>query len=226
MKILIVEDEIEMKNSISQYLELERYLVEYASDFDSAFEKINLYEYDCILLDITIPKGSGLDLIAEIKKSRPKTGIIIISAKNSLDDKIDGLNLGADDYLPKPFYMAELNARIKALLRRNNFEGSNCITFNEISIFPNERKVTINDSVINLTTKEYELLEYFIINKDRVIQKNALVEHLWGDNADQFDNYDFIYNHVKNLRKKLIELNCTDYIKSIYGIGYSFKTDV
>ncbi|MDK2772627.1 MAG: response regulator transcription factor [Flavobacterium sp.] len=226
MKILIVEDEIEMKNSISQYLELERYLVEYASDFDSAFEKINLYEYDCILLDITIPKGSGLDLIAEIKKSRPKTGIIIISAKNSLDDKIDGLNLGADDYLPKPFYMAELNARIKALLRRNNFEGSNTIKFNEISIFPDERKVMVNNETVNLTTKEYELLEYFIINKDRVIQKNALVEHLWGDNADQFDNYDFIYNHVKNLRKKLIEVNCTDYIKSIYGIGYSFKTDV
>ena len=226
MKILIVEDEIEMKNSISQYLELERYLVEYASDFDSAFEKINLYEYDCILLDITIPKGSGLDLIAEIKKSRPKTGIIIISAKNSLDDKIDGLNLGADDYLPKPFYMAELNARIKALLRRNNFEGSNTIKFNEISIFPDERKVMVNNETVNLTTKEYELLEYFIINKDRVIQKNALVEHLWGDNADQFDNYDFIYNHVKNLRKKLIELNCTDYIKSIYGIGYSFKTEV
>jgi len=226
MKILVVEDEIEMKNSISQYLELEKYLVEYASDFDSAFEKINLYEYDCILLDITTPKGSGLDLIADIKKMRPKTGIIITSAKNSLDDKIDGLNLGADDYLPKPFYMAELNARIKALIRRNNFEGSNSIKFHEISIFPDERKVMINDSVVNLTSKEYELLEYFMINKDRVIQKNALVEHLWGDNADQFDNYDFIYNHVKNLRKKLIEVNCNDYIKSIYGIGYSFKTEI
>lgn len=226
MKILVVEDEIEMKNSISQYLELEKYLVEYASDFNSALEKINLYEYDCILLDITIPNGSGLDLIANIKKLRPKTGIIIISAKNSLDDKIDGLNLGADDYLPKPFYMAELNARIKALIRRNNFEGSNSIKFNEISIFPEERKVMINDSAVNLTSKEYELLEYFMINKDRVIQKNALVEHLWGDNADQFDNYDFIYNHVKNLRKKLIEANCNDYIKSIYGIGYSFKTEI
>lgn len=226
MKILVVEDEIEMKNSISQYLELEKYLVEYASDFNSAFEKINLYEYDCILLDITIPNGSGLDLIADIKKMRPKTGIIIISAKNSVDDKIDGLNLGADDYLPKPFYMAELNARIKALIRRNNFEGSNSIQFNEISIFPDERKVLINNLVVNLTSKEYELLEYFIINKERVIQKNALVEHLWGDNADQFDNYDFIYNHVKNLRKKLIDVNCNDYIKSIYGIGYTFKTDV
>ncbi|NHN24982.1 response regulator transcription factor [Flavobacterium jejuense] len=226
MKVLIVEDEQEMKDSIYQYLEIEKYLVEYASDYELAYEKIHLYEYDCILIDITIPKGSGLDLIKEIKTTRPKTGIIIISAKNSIDDKVDGLNLGADDYLPKPFYLAELNARIKALIRRNNFEGTNSIKLNEIEIIPEERKVLVNGSVINLTTKEFDLLEYFIINKNRVIQKNALVEHLWGDNADQFDNFDFIYNHVKNLRKKLLDANCTDYLKSIYGIGYSFKTEI
>ncbi len=224
MKILLVEDEIEMKDSILQYLEMEKYLVEYASDFNLAMQKIHLYEYDCILIDIMIPHGTGLDLIQEIKNIRPKTGIIIISAKNSLDDKIDGLNLGADDYLPKPFYLPELNARIKALMRRNNYEGTSSIIFNEIEIIPEERKVLIHDRVVNLTTKEYDLLEYFLVNKDRVIQKNALVEHLWGDNADQFDNFDFIYNHVKNLRKKLLELQCNDYIKSIYGIGYSFKT--
>ena len=224
MKILLVEDEIEMKDSILQYLEMEKYLVEYASDFNLAMQKIHLYEYDCILIDIMIPHGTGLDLIQEIKNIRPKTGIIIISAKNSLDDKIDGLNLGADDYLPKPFYLPELNARIKALMRRNNYEGTSSIVFNEIEIIPEERKVLIHNTVVNLTTKEYDLLEYFLVNKDRVIQKNALVEHLWGDNADQFDNFDFIYNHVKNLRKKLLELQCNDYIKSIYGIGYSFKT--
>lgn len=226
MKILVVEDEIEMQKSIIRYLELENNIVEVATDFSAAYEKIQVYEYDCVLLDITLPNGNGLDLIKAIKNSRPKTGIIIISAKNSFDDKIDGLNLGADDYLPKPFHLPELNARIKALIRRNNFDGVDEIVVNEITLYPDERKVLINNSPINLTSKEFDLLVYFIANKNRVIQKNALVEHLWGDSADQFDNFDFIYNHVKNLRKKLLAANCTDYIQSIYGIGYTFKTEL
>ncbi|MDD2985990.1 response regulator transcription factor [Flavobacterium sp.] len=226
MKVLLIEDELEMQESIGQYLEMEKFLVEFATNYDQAYEKIHLYEYDCVLVDITLPRGSGLDLIKEIKNRRPKTGIIIISAKNAVDDKIHGLNLGADDYLPKPFYLAELNARIKALIRRNNFEGTASIKLNEIELFPEERKVLVHQKIVVLTSKEFDLLEYFIINKNRVIQKNALVEHLWGDNADQFDNFDFIYNHVKNLRKKLIEAHCTDYLKSVYGIGYSFKTEV
>jgi DNA-binding response OmpR family regulator len=226
MKILVVEDEIEMQKSITQYLELEKNIVEVANDFNSAYEKIQVYEYDCVLLDITLPNGNGLDLIKTIKNSRPKTGIIIISAKNSFDDKIDGLNLGADDYLPKPFHLPELNARIKALIRRNNFDGVDVIVINEITLYPDERKVLINNNPINLTSKEFDLLVYFIANKNRVIQKNALVEHLWGDSADQFDNFDFIYNHVKNLRKKLLAANCNDYIQSIYGIGYTFKTEL
>ncbi|CAM3855513.1 MULTISPECIES: response regulator transcription factor [Flavobacterium] len=225
MKILLIEDEIEMQKSIQQYLSVDKNIVEIANDYDSAEEKIKIYEYDCILLDITLPKGSGLDLIKSIKKKRPKTGIIIISAKNSFDDKIHGLDLGADDYLPKPFYLPELNARIKALLRRNNFDGDNSIRFNEIEIFPEERKVLVHNKPIKLTSKEFDLLVYFITNKDRVIQKNALIEHLWGDNSDQFDNFDFIYNHVKNLRKKLVESKCEDYIQSLYGIGYTFKTE-
>jgi DNA-binding response OmpR family regulator len=226
MKILVVEDEIEMQKSITRYLELEKNIVEVANDFNSAYEKIQVYEYDCVLLDITLPNGNGLDLIKSIKNSRPKTGIIIISAKNSFDDKIDGLNLGADDYLPKPFHLPELNARIKALIRRNNFDGVDVITINEITFYPDERKVLISNSPINLTSKEFDLLVYFIANKNRVIQKNAVVEHLWGDSADQFDNFDFIYNHVKNLRKKLLAARCNDYIQSIYGIGYTFKTEL
>jgi DNA-binding response OmpR family regulator len=226
MKILLVEDEIEMQKSIQNYLSLEKYIVEIANDFLIANEKIQLYEYDCVLLDITLPNGNGLELIKTIKNSRPKTGIIIISAKNSLEDKIDGLNLGADDYLPKPFFLPELNARIKALIRRNSFDGVNEINLNEIQIYPDERRVIIHGTALNLTTKEFDLLVYFIANKNRVIQKNAIVEHLWGDNSDQFDNFDFIYNHVKNLRKKLIAANCTDYIQSLYGIGYTFKTDI
>ena len=226
MKILLVEDEIEMQKSIQHYLGLEKNIVEVASDFNTAFEKIQLYEYDCVLLDITLPFGNGLDLIKAIKKRRSKTGIIIISAKNSFDDKIDGLNLGADDYLPKPFYLPELNARIKSLIRRNNFDGVDAIVINEIKLYPDERKVLINEIPLNLTSKEFDILVYFIANKNRVIQKNALVEHLWGDNADQFDNFDFIYNHVKNLRKKLLAANCHDYLQSIYGIGYNFKTEL
>jgi DNA-binding response OmpR family regulator len=226
MKILLVEDELELQKSIVHFLELEKFKVEVANDFEIAFEKIQLYDYDCILLDITLPKGNGLELIKSIKNVRPKTGIIIVSAKNSLDDKIDGLNLGADDYLPKPFYLPELNARIKALIRRNTFDGVDIITINEITIYSEERKVLIHNLTINLTAKEFDLLIYFIANKNRVIQKSALVEHLWGDNADQFDNFDFIYNHVKNLRKKLIAAGSSDYIQSLYGIGYTFKTEL
>jgi DNA-binding response OmpR family regulator len=226
MKILLVEDEIEMQKTIKHYLGLEKNIVEVASDFNVAYEKIQLYEYDCVLLDITLPQGNGLDLIKTIKESRPKTGIIIISAKNSFDDKIEGLDLGADDYLPKPFHLPELNARIKALIRRNNFEGVDIIVHNEINLYPDERKVLINNIIISLTAKEFDLLVYFIANKNRVIQKNALVEHLWGDNADQFDNFDFIYNHVKNLRKKLLAAKFQDYIHSIYGIGYTFKSEL
>ena len=225
MKILLVEDELEMQHSISRYLELEQYKVTTASDFQVAYEKVLLYTYDCILLDITLPHGNGLQLIQSIKQTKPKTGIIIISAKNSLDDKIEGLNLGADDYLPKPFYLPELNARIKALIRRNNFDGDPVIILNEISIFPEERKVHVYNKVLNLTAKEYDLLVYFVANKNRVLQKSALVEHLWGDHADQFDNFDFIYNHIKNVRKKLVAANCVDYIESLYGIGYTFKTE-
>lgn len=224
MKILLVEDEPELQKSIKQYFEMEGNVVETAIDFGKAEEKIALYDYDCILIDITLPKGSGLDLISAIKHKKSKAGIIIISAKNSLDDKIVGLDLGADDYLPKPFHLSELNSRIKALIRRKSFDGNLEIKVNEIKICPTERSVFVHNSPVVLTSKEYDLLLYFIANKNRVVSKNALAEHLWGDNADRLDNFDFIYNHVKNLRKKLLEKQCEDYLKTIYGIGYNFKT--
>ena len=223
MKILLIEDEIELQKSISQYLEMEGNVIETAADFVKAVAKIELYDYDCILVDITLPNGSGLDLIKEIKDKKSKAGIIIISAKNSLDDKIFGLDNGADDYLPKPFHLSELNSRIKAVIRRKSFDGNMEIAINEIKIFPDERRVLIHEKEVVLTTKEYDLLLYFIANKNRVISKNALAEHLWGDNSDRLDNFDFIYNHVKNLRKKLLEKNCDDYLQTIYGIGYNFK---
>ncbi len=224
MKILLIEDEPELMKSIKQYLEMGGNVVELAPDFREAENKIAIYDYDCILVDITLPKGSGLDLIREIKLKKSKAGIIIISAKNSLDDKILGLDLGADDYLPKPFHLSELNSRIKAVIRRKSFDGNIEIVVNEITIFPDERRVKIHNTEVILTTKEYDLLLYFIANKNRVVSKGALAEHLWGDNSDRLDNFDFIYNHVKNLRKKLLEKKCEDYLQTIYGIGYNFKT--
>ena len=224
MKILLIEDEPELQKSIEQYLEMEGNIVEISSDFHHAQEKISIYDYDCILIDITLPNGSGLDLLKEIKLKKSKAGIIIISAKHSLDDKVNGLDLGADDYLPKPFHLSELNSRIKALIRRKSFDGNLEISINEIKILPNERRVLIHNQDIILTSKEYDLLLYFISNKNRVVSKSALAEHLWGDNSDRLDNFDFIYNHVKNLRKKLLEKRCEDYLQTIYGIGYNFKT--
>lgn len=223
MKILLIEDELELQRSIKQYFEMEGNVVEIAKDYCRAELKIAVYDYDCILVDITLPDGSGLDLIKAIKQNKSKVGIIIISAKNSLDDKIFGLDLGADDYLPKPFHLSELNSRIKALIRRKCFDGNTEIKINEINILPSQRSVFVHDNNVILTSKEYDLLLYFIANRNRVVSKNALAEHLWGDHADRLDNYDFIYNHVKNLRKKLLEKNCEDYLKTIYGIGYNFK---
>lgn len=225
MKILLIEDEAELRKSIKQYLHQEGYLVESAADFVKASEKAGVYDYDCILVDITLPKGSGLDIIKQLKENHSKAGIIIISAKNSSGDKIKGLDLGADDYLAKPFDLAELNSRIKALIRRRNFDGSKSIVVNEITIIPDERQVKVNGDSINLTAKEYDLLLFFIANKNRVVSKNAIAEHLWGDDSDQMDSHDFIYVHLRNLRKKLMEKGCTDYVQTIYGIGYNFKTN-
>ncbi len=225
MKILLIEDEPELRKSIKQYLYQEGYLVESAEDFVKASDKCADYEYDCILVDITLPKGNGLDIVKKLKQNQSKAGIIIISAKNSSDDKIAGLDLGADDYLAKPFNLAELNSRIKALLRRRNFDGNKSIIINEITIIPEERSVTVNQEPVNLTAKEYDLLLFFVSNKNRVVSKNSIAEHLWGDDSDQMDNHDFIYVHLRNLRKKLMDKGCTDYVKTIYGIGYNFKVN-
>ena len=226
MKILLIEDEIELQKCIQDYLEQDGYIVEIAGNFLIAEYKTAVYDYDCILVDITLPDGNGLEIIKHLKKIKCNTGIIIISAKNSLDDKIFGLDIGADDYLPKPFHLSELNARIKALIRRKKFEGNNEIVINEIVIIPDSRLVFVKNLEVILTSKEYDLLMYFISNKNRVVTKNAVAEHLLGDDADQLDNFNFIYTHVKNLRKKLLNNGAEDYIKSIYGFGYNFNTNL
>ena len=223
MKILIIEDEPELRKSIKQYLYDEGYIVESASDFIRAKEKALVYDYDCILVDINLPKGNGLEIVKQLKENNSKAGIIIISAKNALDDKITGLDLGADDYLAKPFNLAELNSRIKALIRRRNFDGNKSIVLNEITIFPEERMVKVKNEQVHLTAKEYDLLLFFVTNKNRVVSKNSIAEHLLGDDSDQMNNHDFVYVHLRNLRKKLMDKGCEDYVQTIYGIGYNFK---
>ncbi len=222
MKILIIEDEIELLIVTSNYLIKENYICELAENFRKAEDKLCIYQYDIILLDISLPDGNGLELLKTIKKNNQSAGIIIISAKNSTDDKIVGLDLGADDYLTKPFQLSELNSRIKALIRRRHFYGNNLLVFNEITIDTNSKTVLIHDKEIVLTKKEYDLFLYFFINKNRVLTKEALAEHLWDDNIDLADNYDFIYTHLNNIRKKIKQAGGADYIKTIYGMGYKF----
>lgn len=223
MKILLVEDEVALRESIIAYFIGEGNICETAGDFPTAIEKINLYQYDCILLDLNLPGGAGMDILKEVKKLNKKEGVLIISARNSLEDRLDGLNIGADDYLVKPFHLSELKARVTAIVRRKSFDGNNTILFNEINIDTLAMTARIGSKTLTLTKKEYDLLVYFIANQGKVITKNAIAEHLWGDEIDLSDHFDFIYTHIKNLRKKLIEAGCKDYIRSMYGVGYKFE---
>lgn len=223
MKILIIEDEEPLRKSIVSYLKGEGNVCEVAINYASALEKINLYTYDCILLDLTLPDGDGLKILAAIKIMNKQEGVLIISAKHALEDKLNGLEMGADDYLVKPFHLSELKARIMAIVRRKNFNGNNSIIFHEIQIDTLAMVVKVNQKVISLTKKEYDLLIYFISNQGKVITKNAIAEHLWGDEMDMSDDFDFIYTHIKNLRKKLVEAGAKDYIKSMYGVGYKLE---
>lgn len=224
MKILIVEDEIELSKSIAEYLSGEDYLCEFAYNYEEALAKITAFDYDCILLDITLPDGNGLQIIEELKKVNKQDGVIIISAKNALDDKIKGLQLGADDYLTKPFHLSELMARIYSIIRRKQFDNSNTINLNELEINILAKSVSVHKKQIFLTKKEFDLLLYFIGNKNKVISKSTLAEHLSGDFADMFDNHDFVYAHLKNLKKKLYDANCCHYLKTVYGTGYKWES--
>jgi DNA-binding response OmpR family regulator len=225
MKLLVIEDEKELSDSICTYLTSEQFTCETAYDYHSAVNKIHINEYACIILDITLPHGSGLDILTELKTAHKSDGVLIISAKNSLDDRVQGLNRGADDYLTKPFHLAELGARVTAIVRRKSFEGQTRISMGPLILDLSERVLKSEDEPIALTKKEYELLLYFLGNKNRVVTKEAIVEHLWGDDIDMADSYDFIYSHIKNLRKKLMHAGCPDYIKAVYGMGYKFSMD-
>ncbi len=223
MKILIIEDEQELVVDIVKYLTNEQFTCEIASDYNSALRKIQTYDYDCILLDLMLPGGDGLTILTELKRQKKQDGVIIISAKNSIEDKVKGLNLGADDYLAKPFHLAELAARIDSLIRRRQFDSNNIIIQNEISIDIQAKTVLVRGISVILTKKEYDLLLFFVGNKNKVLSKSALAEHLSGDFADMFDNHDFVYAHVKNLKRKLKESNYGDYVKTIYATGYKWE---
>lgn len=220
MKILIVEDEPSLRELIQRSLEKERYVVETAADFLSALRKIEDYDYDCILLDIMLPDGNGLDLLERLKNMQKRESVIILSAKDSLEDKVLGLGLGADDYLPKPFHLAELNARIKSVIRRHQHSGSIDICQGNVRIEPDNYRVYVDGKELELNRKEYDILLYFINRLGRLVNKTTLAESVWGDHIDQVDNFDFIYAQIKNLRKKLKDTGATLEIKAVYGIGY------
>ncbi|OSZ79970.1 DNA-binding response regulator [Chitinophagaceae bacterium IBVUCB2] len=220
MKILVIEDEPAMRETMVQSLQQEQYVVEFAADFYSAQEKIGIYEYDCILLDIGLPGGNGLTLLKELKKENKAEAVIIVSAKNSLEDKVKGLDLGADDYLAKPFHLAELHARVKSVLRRKKLDGNSLISINNLKIDTGLRTVWVDEKDLPLNRKEYDVLLYLITNKNRLVNKSALAEHVWGDYIDEANSFDFIYSQIKNLRKKLKDSEAAIEIQAIYGVGY------
>jgi DNA-binding response OmpR family regulator len=222
VKILIVEDDRSLSRSIYDYLKMEGHICEVAQNFRQGITKTADNRYDCIILDIGLPDGNGMNIIKELKANKLSDGILILSAKSSLDDKLLGLKTGADDYLTKPFHFAELSARINSIYRRNNLSGMNEISFNEIRVNTSDNQAYVNDSLLNLTKKEYDLLLFFVTNSNRIITKESIVEHLWGDEVILTDSFDFVYTHVKNLRKKIVAAGSKNYIKCIYGFGYKF----
>lgn len=226
MKLLIIEDEITLNKTMTGFLTAAGYLCETVTNYNDAIEKIDLYEYDCIVLDIMLPGGSGLELLQYLKTNKKNDGVIIISAKDSLDDKITGLQLGADDYLTKPFHLPELSMRVAAIIRRKKMDGHNILNIgNWLFIDTIAQKVTVQQQEIELTQKEYQLLLFFVVNKNRVLSKSAIAQHLWGDDMDLADHYDFIYTHIKNLRKKMMAAGGEDCIRSIYDAGYKMQVD-
>jgi DNA-binding response OmpR family regulator len=222
MKLLLVEDNKRLADDMSAFLSANGFVVETASTLKGGLEKINVYQYDIVIVDLGLPDGNGLELINEIRNKNIDSAILIVTAKNAIEDKVRGLEMGADDYITKPFHKAELNARIRSILRRNKFDGSTSVHMNELRIDVLAAQTFVNDTPVLLTKKEYDLLLYFMYNQNRVLTKESIAEHLWGDHIDQADNYDFLYNHIKNLRKKIVNAGSKDYIKSMYGMGYKF----
>jgi DNA-binding response OmpR family regulator len=223
MKLLVVEDETSLLQSMLEYFTQEDFLCEGVASFATAIEKIESFNYDCIILDINLPDGSGLKLLQYIRQNKKDDGVVIISARGSLDDRITGLNLGADDYLAKPFHLSELNARVKALIRRKYAQGANMLELGNLQLDLLSRTVACNKQPVVLTKNEYDLLVYLLNNKNRVVSKQAIAEHIYGDQADNMPSFDFVYSHMKNLKRKLKEKGCDELIQTVYGLGYKLS---
>ncbi|WP_436517031.1 response regulator transcription factor [Ekhidna sp. To15] len=226
MKLLIVEDQDELASSVRNYFSKQGDICEVASSFSKATDKLYAFSYDVLLLDLMLPDGDGLSLLKVVKENWPEMGVVIISARNALTDKLNGLEMGADDYLPKPFHLAELNARANAVYRRRKLEGKRTIGFKEIELNLDKQEATVHGTMLDLTRKEYELLHYFVVNQNRLLTKQAIAEHLWGDYMDTMDSFDFVYQHIKNLRKKISNAGGNDYLKTVYGAGYKMKDEL
>jgi DNA-binding response OmpR family regulator len=224
MKVLIIEDNQELARNVHEFLDREGYICELSATMGEAREKLSLFRYDCILLDIGLPDGNGISLLHLIRSEHGDSNVLIISAKNALDDKIVGLEKGADDYITKPFHLAELHARIRAVYRRKNLGGAHIVEFNEISLNTDTFEARVGDTILDATPKEFDLLLYFIVNKNRVLSRQSIAAHLWGDYTDNLANFDFVYQHVKNLRRKISHAGGTDYISTVYGLGYKFNS--
>lgn len=222
MKILIIEDERRLSDSIVEYLSSEHYLCEQAFTYTDARMRLGVYEYDCVVLDLMLPGGDGLDLLRMLRERNNPAGVIIVSAKGSLDDKVRGLEIGADDYLPKPFHLAELAMRIYAIIRRREFTAANTMVVGDIVIDLLNKTASVAGKALRLTKSEYDLLLFFIGNKGRVVSKSALAEHLSGEMADLMDSHDFVYTHIKNLKAKLAGAGCRQAIRNVYGTGYKW----
>ncbi|SEA42892.1 DNA-binding response regulator, OmpR family, contains REC and winged-helix (wHTH) domain [Flavobacterium gillisiae] len=225
MKLLLIEDEKDLANSMLSYLTTNDFVCEWVATTQAAIDKISNYDYDCILLDLMLPDGDGFSVLEQLKKQNKTEGVIIISAKETLETRIEGFQLGADDFMTKPFHLSELLVRIQALIRRKNFNGNNLVVFNEIEIDTLSKAIKVKKKHVAVTKKEIDLLLYLIGNLNKVLSKSAIAEHLSGDMADMLDNHDFVYAHIKNLKNKLKDAGCNDYIKTVYGLGYKWQND-
>lgn len=225
MKILIVEDDQELLRAMLKYFDTFGYNSDRAKTVQEARLRVSESDYDCVVLDINLPDGDGMEVLRLLKRKKKQAGVLILSANDSLDDKVEGLHLGADDYLTKPFHLSELNARLISIVRRKQRDGHDLIEYNEIKIDSAAKEVWVNDQKLKLTKKEYELLLFLVTNKNRVVTKQSISDHIWGDYMEHSDSYDFIYSHLKNLRKKIVEKGGEDYVHTVYGIGYKFSSD-
>lgn len=220
MKILIIEDELALLQTVEDFLKSENFLTETAHDFHAGLEKALTYDYDCILLDIMLPGGSGLDILMALKEQHKKQPVLILSAKDSVEDKVLGLEIGADDYLAKPFHLAELLARVKSIIRRNARDGEKLLQYKNVTVDPDNRQVMVDGKEMILNRKEYDLFYYFILRPNKLMEKTSLIESVWGDSSDQADSLDFIYSQIKNIRKKLKEAQADMDLQAVYGVGY------